>query len=321
MSNIVRSSHAIAQRWSTPQVTLIRDTVGKELSQRQFDQFLTTSAQLQLDPLKKQIVPILFKTKTKNEHGKDEWFKQMTIIVTIDGLRSIAARSGEYRPDEQAARFTVDESAKDPNNNPLGLVSATVTVYRYSHGAWHPITGEAYWEEYAPVRDEWAEGDDGKRRPTGKAVLDKSGGWGRMPRVMLAKCAEAIALRKGWPEDLSGIYGEEEMDRAKVIDAEFVDLTPSELAERGATERRLEAVKGKDAILIDWMEGGSIDRVEIGQLADKCMAFLNENRDSPGTLAAFRDRNLHSLREFWARSPNDALAVKKAFEEAERQVA
>jgi hypothetical protein len=44
-------------------------------------------------------------------------------------------------------------------------------------------------------------------QPTERKVLDKSGRWADMPFLMLAKCAEAQAIRKGWPEDLSNTSG------------------------------------------------------------------------------------------------------------------
>jgi phage recombination protein Bet len=100
------------------------------------------------------------------------------IICGIDGLRAIADRTESYVPGP--TRYEVD-GAK--------LVAAHVTVRKLVSGQWWDVEESAYLEEY------------GARTPI----------WREKPRVMLAKCAEARALRRAFPAQLFGLYAPEEM--------------------------------------------------------------------------------------------------------------
>jgi phage recombination protein Bet len=111
---------------------------------------------------------------------------RMTIQVGIDGYRKIAFRAGLDAIDEP-------EFGPETNGRPA---FAKIRVWR--KGSDRPTVGVAYWDEFAQR--------DASGKPTGM--------WARMPRTMLAKCAEAQALRKAFPEALSGLYTEEEMAQA-----------------------------------------------------------------------------------------------------------
>lgn len=103
--------------------------------------------------------------------------------VGIDGLRAIAERTGKYDGQDEP-EFNYEGKA---------LKSCRVKVYRKD---WtRPAVGVAHFSEYAQTNKE------------GK--LTKM--WAEKPHVMLAKCAEALAMRKAFPEDLSGLYAPEEM--------------------------------------------------------------------------------------------------------------
>jgi phage recombination protein Bet len=293
--------------FSERQQALIRRTVAKDCSNDEFDIFIGMCIALKLDPLRKQIYAFVY--------GKDDPKKrQLTLVTSISGFRTIAERTGNYRPDEEGPVFTFDDNEKGPTN-PLGLVSAKVRVYKFSHGAWHPVAETAYWSESAPIKDEWGwDNETGKRKPTGKKVLDTSGQWGKMPRLMLAKCAEAAALRKAWPDEMSNLYGEEEIDRQK-----FIDLSPSDIAEEGAVRDRQERIgHAKDTVPIAWRGAADepIDFVPIGQLYDRIVAFIREHKGEPSVIRLWRERNAIGLREAWALAPNDVQAAKKEIEAA-----
>lgn len=282
---------------------LIKRTVAKECNPAEFDWFMHICRHTRLDPLRRQIYAFVF-------HANDNKRRQMVPVVAIGGLRSIAARTGCYRPDEQAARFESGE--KDDATNPQGLVRAEVTVWKHARGQWFQCVGEAYWDEFAPIVDEWA-GHGDERRKTGKRRLDaKKDGWIRMPRLMLAKCAEAMALRKAWPDDFGDLYEESEIDRAQVL-----DLTPSELAETAAQEQRFEVIGGRNALTVDWCNGAPLERIPSGQFGDRAIEFIGKHADQPLTIMAWRDRNRITLKEYWAIDKAGAFALKQALEPIE----
>ena len=91
---------------------------------------------------------------------------------------------------------------------PISSNSSPSSTPQYAHGQWFPVTGVARWDEFVPIKAVWVD-----NQPSDRKVLDKSSRWGDMPFLMLAKCAEAQAIRKGWPEDLSNTFVGEEIDR------------------------------------------------------------------------------------------------------------
>jgi|SRR5215207_3468878 len=275
---------------------LIKRTVAADTTDDEFDLFIAMAKGLKLDPRRRQIYAVVYSKKDPKK-------RRMSIIVGIDGFRTVAARTGDYRPDDEEPSYEIDPALKGPIN-PAGLVKATVKVFKHAHGAWFPAVASAYWEEYAPIEEEWAEDlESGKRKRTGQKKL--GGKWGTMPRLMLAKVAEALALRKAWPDDFSNIYAEEEMDRTTI------ELTATELLEEADREHR-KALIGGPSLTVDWIDGNPLDSVPVGRFADRAMAWLKGA--APAEVAVFADRNRVTLREFWAHNATDALALKKEIE-------
>ena len=319
MSNVVTMPTS-APTYDAKTMALIRRTVAADTNDDEFNLFVHTARHLRLDPLRRQVFAFVY---NKDKPAK----RRMSIIVAIDGFRAIADRTGAYRPDEDEPTFETDEDLKSPSN-PAGLVKAVVRVFKHSHGGWHKVTASAYWEEYAPLTEQWSEvvrKDTGQTWPDGNPKfdirpaegatriqkLDTSGNWGKMPRLMLAKVAEALALRKAWPDDLANVYATEEIDRTRVA-----DLLPSEAAVEGAAQDRLERIGAGKAILTSWEPEAALENVPIGQFADRALAFIEKHGDEPSAIAGWRVRNREGLRLFWGHAPGDALEVKKAVEKA-----
>jgi phage recombination protein Bet len=143
--------------------------------------FLHTVQRTGLDPAAKQIYMI-------GRWDKRDQRLKHTIQTGIDGYRLIADRTGLYAGS--------DETWTENDNG--WPVSATATVWKIVAGERRPFPATAHFREYVQT--------DKNGNPAGL--------WAKMPHRMIAKCAEALALRKAFPQDLSGIYTHEEMQQA-----------------------------------------------------------------------------------------------------------
>lgn len=180
---------AIMPRWTKDQVALLRNTVAPNLTDDEFKVFGYVCKWTGLDPFVRQIYAL------KYFDGSSGGYK-MVVQTGIDGFRLLASRTREYAGSD-APIF--QENPDDPDH-PL---RATVTVYRFVNGEKCAFTGEARWKEFAKVKD-------------GKLI----GRWVDAGHNQLAKCAEAQALRKGFPAQLSSL----------TTDAEgpIIDIAPSD---------------------------------------------------------------------------------------------
>jgi phage recombination protein Bet len=147
----------------------VRDVLAPDLSPDELKLFAMVAARSGLDPFAKQIYAVKRKGRVTFQTG-------------IDGYRSIAARTGLYDGQDEPEFGPVCECGdKRPDGHPE---YAVVRVYR--KGVGRAIAGRADWHEFKPEAGERGTGD----------VM-----WTRMPRVMLSKVAEALALRKAFPYD------------------------------------------------------------------------------------------------------------------------
>lgn len=291
---------AIAISGFTPaQIRIIKQTVASDTNDTEFNLFMQACQSYGLDPFRKQIFAVVY---SKDKPDK----RKMSIIVSRDGQRVIAQRCKDYRPASEPAQVVYDKELTGLTN-PKGIVSATVRLWKQDNrGEWYPVIGEAYWDEFAPVSDEWAFNEETRtRKPTGKKTLDASGQWAKMPIVMLTKCAESQALRAGWPDQFGNVYSEEEMDRFAT------DVSATETLEKLDQAERQERVGGPGLMMV-FDDTAVLSKIPMGQVYDECTKFLRTATAEEAY--TFGIRNAAALKDFWAYSKSDALELKKQIE-------
>lgn len=194
---------------------LLKTTIAKGTTDEQFNLFIQVCKQTGLNPFARQIYAVVRNVKSKDKYGNDIWVPDMSIQTSIDGYRLLAQRSNEYQG--QDGPYFLDGKTKQWLEywvEDYPPVAARVGVMR--KGFQKYLYAVARFESYA-VHE--------YNKETRKKDGPLSGMWGKMPEVMIAKVAEALALRRAFPAELSGVYTKEEMDQADMPLPE-VQITP-----------------------------------------------------------------------------------------------
>lgn len=161
-------------KFANSELNLIKEHIAADSTKGEFALFIYDAQKRGLNPLKKQIYFVKYGGKPSHQ-------------VSIDGYRAIAEATGKYdgMSEVKFGDTTTYKELQVPE-------WAEVTVYR--KGAAHGFPARVYFEEFVQV------------------FQNKVGAqWAQRPRHMLTKCAEALALRKAFPEQLSGLYTTTEM--------------------------------------------------------------------------------------------------------------
>lgn len=170
MTTALQISNKEVPQFTPDQLKLIRDTIAKNASADELQLFLYRAKSMGLDPLKPGQIHFV-------KYGTGAG----TIVVGVEGFRSIAHRSGKFSGIERGVKR--DEKGK--------ITHGWAKVFRSD------------WSNPAYEESAFAEYDTGRNN------------WVKMPETMIKKVAECAALRMAFPNELGGVYAPEEMDQAE----------------------------------------------------------------------------------------------------------
>lgn len=172
------------RQFTETEIETIKSAIAPGLSDSELQLFVATAKRTGLDPFSRQIY-VSLKEWTDSKTGERR--RRINIASTVDGFRVVAERSGKYRGQVGPYWCGPDGKWVDVWIHRQPPVASKVGVKRsdFDEPLWAVARFEAY-NQATPV-------------------------WQKMPELMISKVAECLALRKAFPNDLSGIYSAEEV--------------------------------------------------------------------------------------------------------------
>lgn len=202
---------------TSDQINLIKATIAQNATDDELKLFLYRCREMNLDPLKPGQI---FFMKYKKKDGS---YSPGTIIIGRDGFRNRAAMTGLH----SGTKLGI---IRDEKGNCIG---AWAEVYRKD------------WKE--PAREEVSLREYFKEGYAGNPSM-----WEKMPETMIKKVAEVAALRMAFPDQLSGLYSQEEMDQATPIQQEPVRVQIQSMSDLNKeNSKELQSALAEDAKYLD----------------------------------------------------------------------
>jgi len=212
MNPLVKLQVELSQ-WDEAKIQLLKDTICVNASDDELALSLQVIQRTGLDPFARQIY---FIKRWNKDLGKETLAAQ----VSIDGFRLVAQRTGKYAG--QLGPFWCDADGKWTDVW-LGKTAPLAAKVGVLHSEFkEPLWRVARLSTYIQTNK------------TGHPI----GLWQKGPDLMLAKCAEALALRSAFPQELSGLYIGDEMG------AEERDVTPPQETDIQSAQEEFERKNG-----------------------------------------------------------------------------
>jgi phage recombination protein Bet len=271
-------------KWTPGEIAILKEAIlDSQASNAELALFSKICEATGLNPFAKQIYGIRRKGK-------------ITFQCSIDGYRLIADRTGQYAGNDDPLYdegLSLYQHLISGRGHPL---VATVSVWKVVGGVRCNFTASASWNQYAQLFFD---------KSTNSQKLSET--WQKMPHLMLSKCAESLALRKAFPNELSSLRTSDEMQSADQEDTNFAPTPTVNLAASQTPHPKLSPPE-QDAAVRSAVEN-AIKNLNLSPQQIEIALMANWNKDELNLLTNYELTQFIQYLDFYATSSQELKAA------------